>query len=347
MTRPVREESNVPDLVANVAVIGQLQLMPGIWPVRLELPSVECLVAHAFPTHLEDPQRGVKIDTSDCTVFTVTHRDRGDFDLSKTGTVKLVFEQSLSAISEVSIWTKSLDRVGTMSAFMRQIGTTDVKAFFAKGAGEPMVGWLSPAFAVERGAAAMVAGFFSNAIMSNGPAAHPVPPITRRVMSSLDLINLGFQTESFVNLFSLVDDLTQEVIKAGMTKRALSDDEQNGLLRAIKEERLKVYLCNLSKLCGWHSLEEGDKPLYDRVVKVNTTRNKIMHGSRRLTPTEAVDSINVLLELIAWLRQNPFGFTIPQFPLLRIAEPVFTIFPVTRSDRATTDEPAPNVPPAE
>ena len=38
-----------PDLVANVAVIGRMQLMPGILPVRLENPAVECLVAHAFP----------------------------------------------------------------------------------------------------------------------------------------------------------------------------------------------------------------------------------------------------------------------------------------------------------
>lgn len=336
----------MPDLVANVAVIGRVQLMPGILPVRLELPNVECLVAHAFPNHMEDPKRGIKIDTSDCTVFTVTHRDRGDLDLFKIENVKLVFEQSLSAISEVAIWTKSGDVVGKMSSFIRQIGTTDVKAFFAQGASETLVGWRSPAFTFDRNAAAMMAGFLSNMIVSNGPAANPVPPITRRVMSSLDLINLGFYTESFVNLFSLVDDLTQEVIKAGMAKRGLKDDEQNGLLRAIKEERLKVYLCNLSKLCGWQSLEEGDKTLYDRVIKVNTTRNKIMHGSRRLRPAETIESVDVLLALIDWLRSNPFGFAIPQFPLLRIAEPEFSIVPIKESDAVAPEEPAPDVPPA-
>lgn len=334
----------MPDLVANVAVIGRVQLMPGILPVRLELPNVECLVAHAFPSHIENPNRGIKIDTSDCTVFTVTHRDRGDLDLSQVANVKLVFEQSLSAISEVSIWTKSGDVVGKMSSFIRQIGTTDVKAFFAQGAGEPLVGWVSPAFTFERSAAAMMAGFLSNMIVSNGPAANPVPPITRRVMSSLDLINLGFHTESFVNLFSLVDDLTQEVIKTGMTKRGLKGDEQNGLLRAIKEERLKVYLCNLSKLCGWQSLEEGDKQLYDRVIKVNTTRNKIMHGSRRLRPDETLEAVNVLLALLDWLRSNPFGFAIPQFPLLRVAEPEFSLIPLKASEPTAGEGPAPDAP---
>ena len=332
------------DLVANVAVIGRVQLIPGILPVRLELPAVDCLVAHAFPNDIEDPKRGIKIDTSDCTVFTVTHRDRGDLDLSLVENVKLVFEQSLSAISEVTIWTKSGDVVGKMSSFLRQIGTTDVKAFFARGASETLVGWRSPAFTFNRNAAAMMAGFLSNMIVSNGPAATPIPPITRRVMSSLDLINLGFHTESFVNLFSLVDDLTQEVIKAGMTKRGLKEDEQNGLLRAIKEERLKVYLCNLSKLCGWQSLEEGDKTLYDRVIKVNTIRNKIMHGSRRLHLAETIEAVNVLLTLIDWLRLNPFEFMIPQFPLLRIAEPEFSIIPIKESDAALKEEPVPDVP---
>ena len=249
------------DLVANVAVIGRVQLMPGILPVRLENPQVECLVAHAFPNNIEEPKRGIKIDTTDCTVFTVTHRDRGDLDLTLISNVQLVFEQSLAAISEVSIWTKAGDVVGEMSSFIRQIGTTDVKVFFAQDANDHLVGWHSPAFTFDRKAAAMMAGLMSNMIVSNGPSANPFPPITRRVMSSLDLINLGFHTESFVNLFSLVDDLTQEVIKAGMTKRGLNDDEQKGLLRAIKEERLKVYLCNLAKLCGWQSLEEANKEL--------------------------------------------------------------------------------------
>src|SRR5664279_2603215 len=71
---------SVPDLIANVAVIGRMQLLPGILPVRLESPNVECLVAHAFPNHIEELKRGIKVDTSDCTVFTVTHRERGDLD---------------------------------------------------------------------------------------------------------------------------------------------------------------------------------------------------------------------------------------------------------------------------
>lgn len=95
------------DLVANIAVIGRVQLMPGILPVRLDAPPIECLVAHAFPNNIEEPNRKIKIDTTDCTVFTVTHRERGELDLALHANAQLVFEQSLAAISEVSIWTKA------------------------------------------------------------------------------------------------------------------------------------------------------------------------------------------------------------------------------------------------
>jgi hypothetical protein len=314
--------------------------MPGILPVRLESPSVECLVAHAFPKEMLEPKRGIKIDSSDCTVFTVSHLDRGNLDLEKIDNVRLVFEQSLAAISEVAIWAKSKSVAGRASSFVRQIGTTDVKAFFAQGASDTMVGWFSPAFTFEREAAAAMAGFLSNMIVSNGPAANPVPPVTRRVMSSLDLINLGFHTESFINLFSLVDDLTQEVVKAGMTQRGLGSEEQKGLLRAIKEERLRIYLCNLTKLCGWQSLEESQPELHDRILKVNTTRNRIMHGSRRLLQVETIEAVNVLLDFIDWLRLNPFGFVIPDLPVLRIAEPQFSLLPLVESESG----PAENTP---
>lgn len=316
------------DLVVNVAVIGRVQLTPGILPVTIDDSSLECLVAHAFPPNMEAPGRGVKIDTSDCTVFTVTHRERGAIDLKIATNAQEIFDQSLTAISEVLIWTKSKEKVGGMSSFIRQIGTTDIKAFFAQGDSDEMIGWINPSFTFNRDAAAVMAGFLSNMIVSNGPSSNPMPNITRRIMSSLDLINLGFYTESFVNLFSLVDDLTQEVIKAGMMIHGLKEDEQKNLLRAIKEERLKVYLCNLAKLCGWKSLEEIEKELYRAVLKVNSTRNRIMHGARRLSRNEAIESSNVLLKLIDWLRNNPFGFTIPNFPALRVANAKFFLVPL-------------------
>lgn len=326
------------DLICNVAVLGRVQLMPGILPIDFKDPDIRCLVAHAFPKNITNPERGIEIEVSDCTVFTVTHIGQGDVDIGIKSEAQKVFERSIAAISEVTIWAKTQDIVGKMSSFTRQIGTVDVKAFFAQGSDEKLVGWMNPAFTFHRDAAAMMAGFLSNMIVSNGPAAHPVPAITRRAMSSIDLISLGFYTESFVNLFSLTDDLTQEVIKAGMAKKGLSDEDQKGLLRSIKEERLKIYLCNLSKLCGWQSLEEANKDLFKKVVKVNTIRNRIMHGSRRLASSEAIESSNVLLQLIDWLRSNPFEYTIEHFPLLKVAHPSFSIVPLKADNDKGAEE---------
>jgi hypothetical protein len=142
--------------------------------------------------------------------------------------------------------------------------------------------------------------------MANNQAMHPLPAVVRRVMASLDLINPGFYSESFINLFSLVDDLSQEVVKAGLSVRGLAEAEQKGLLRAIKEERLGIDLNTLTKLCGWVSLAEADKLLSADVAKVNSVRNRIMHASHRLNREEAVGAGNVLLRLLVWLRSNPF-----------------------------------------
>lgn len=327
------------DLIANLAVIGRIQLIPGILPVQFDAPRVDCLVVHSFHNKMEDPDHGIEIDTSDCTLFTITHKDQGEPGLPSVPKMQKIFERSVAAISEVVIWTKAHEKTGKVSPYSRQIGIVDVKAFFVLCEDKQLVGWLNPAFKMHRDAAAMMSGFLSNMIVSNGPSTNPVSSISCRVMSSLDLINLGFYTESFVNIFSLVDDLTQETVKSGLIKKGLDETQQKDLLRAIKEERLKIYLCNLAKLCDWQSLEEADKELFNKVMKVNALRNKIMHGSRRLTRNESIDASNSLLGLIDWLRGNPFGYAIPQFPLLRLAIPEFTIIPL-KEKPGQSDSPA-------
>ncbi len=313
---------NTAGLECHVAVLGRVQLPPGTLPVEID-SGEKCFVANAFPKRMTDPERGIDIDVTDCTVFTVTHVGQGGVDIGSAGEIRRIFDRSINAISEVTIWAKTQDVVGKMSSFSRQIGVVDVKAFFALGVDEKVVGWINPAFMLQRDAVAVMSGVFSGMVMANGPAANPVPPITRRVMSSIDLVSLGFYTESFVNLFSLTDDLIQNVIKSGMVQAGLSEVDQKDLLKSIKEERLKVYLCHLAKLCGWKSLKEEDESLYKKVVKVNTVRNKIMHGSRRLNREDSVNSSNVLLGLIDWLRHNPFGYRIEEFPLLNMASPHF------------------------
>lgn len=297
----------------------------------------ECLVAHGYPPKLIDPRRKLELDVTDCTLFTVTHRGKADLDFSSPAAAADIFEQALQAISEVTIWNKALERTGKVSSFLRQVGRLDAKYFFVEAPDAKLIGWRNPLFWSDRQAAQMMAGILANMVVNNGPSANPIPGVTRRVMSALDLINLGFYTESFVSLFSLVDDLTQEVMKAGMAKKGLDPEQQKSLLRAIKEERLKHFVGNLAKLCDWRGLSDDNEHLYDRLLKANTLRNGIMHGSTRLYRGQTIDASNTLLEVVDWLRGNPFGYAIPGFPLLTLAEGEFFLVD-TPDEQADSDE---------
>jgi hypothetical protein len=113
------------------------------------------------------------------------------------------------------------------------------------------------------------------------------------------------------------------------------------MLRAIKEERLKHFVGNLTKLCDWQSLSDFDSKLYERLLAANTRRNNIMHGSTRLYREQTIESSNTLLEVIGWLRTNPFGYSIPRLPLLNLASGEFFIAPIEsdKTEPATSTEP--------
>lgn len=323
-----------------LAVIGKVLIpIPTAQLINLSDFNVRCRISSNITPAISDPERGISIDTSDCTIFTISFPEL-KVPKQDAQMLREIFEWSVAAVGETIIWNKSIDQIGEVSAFSRQIGTLDVKYCLILMNENDWFAWENPIFSTVSVAHLMngmlndlLGGVFDGATMTNGPSAHPLPPISRRVMNSLDLINLGFFTESFINLFSLVDDLTQEVIKKGLEIKGFSADDQNQFLRAIKEERLKVYLCNLAKLCGWASLAEEKPELYKTVVSVNTKRNKIMHGSTRLLRQEAIDSSNILLSLIDWLRSNPFGFDIPNFPLLKVANVGFKPVPIRSGEK--------------
>jgi hypothetical protein len=312
------------DIVTHAAILGRAQLLPGIQPVSVIDPPGNCLVAHGYPGEIVDASRDLKVDVTDCTVYTVTHLDCADEDVTLRKAAEALFERALQAISEVTIWNKALDHVGSVTAFTRQVGRLDVKFFFIEHS-DQLVAWKNPLYWADRRLLTSMAGFLADMIVENGPSANPIPPAVRRVLAALDLINLGFYTESFVSVFALADDLTQEVLKTGMAKKGLYSESQKQLLRAIKEERLSTFLTNLAVLCDWKSLEAEDPSLFTRLIKANSRRNAIVHGSARLTRQETLEFVNTLLDTIDWLRQNPFAFSVPTFPLLKVAEGDFLL----------------------
>lgn len=179
------------NLVTHTAIVGRTLLMPGILPVKVDSPEVQCLVAHAFPASIKNEYHKIDLGISDCTLFTVTHIGLGDIDLSDATNAEKLLEQALMAISEVIIWNKAMDQVGSVTAFTRQVGRLDVKFFFIDRSNNRLIAWKNPLFWSDRQSAALMAGILSNMIVNNGPAASPVAGIIRRVMSSLDLSQPG------------------------------------------------------------------------------------------------------------------------------------------------------------
>lgn len=322
-------------------------LMPGIQQCRVR--GHDLLVGHTWAPKVTDPQRGIELDVSDCTLFSVTHNDRSLSEPPTADELASLLDDALEAISDVLVWERAHDRVGKASSYSRQVGRVDVKFFSVDGETASVAAWKNPAYWLDLGGLQMMAGVLSNMIVTNGVASAPLPGEVRRMLASLDLVNLGFFSEAFLTAFALCDDLVQRVVTSGLSSRGLSSAEQKELLRAIKEDRLATFTTKLTKLCGWQSLEDADAKLFKDLRRVNRRRNNMIHGSERLTREDAVDSIEVLLRTIDWLRSNPFGAPIPPFPLLQLAVPAFTVFgdePPANEEVVPDDPPTSAEPPS-
>ena len=325
------EVERTPNLVSYTSVLGRAQLVPAIQDVDLPSSGRRCRVKHQFVKEVVLPKSRSKFPVEDCTTFTTEHFERGDLDLSTPDGADQLLEEALEAISEVLIWNKMQEKVGKVSSFMRQVGRPDVKMFSAMRLDGECVYVVNPLFRLDFEAYGQIANMMRmltgrDMVMSNGVAANPTHPVIRRAMASLDLLNLGFYTEAFVNLFSLVDDLTQQVLKAGMAKKGIADEkQQNSILMAIKEERLRHFLTSVAKLCDWTSMAESDKELFDALMQVNVRRNKIMHGSFRQSRDQLIKDLDTLLSTVEWLAMNPFGHVIPHVPDLFVARGEFCI----------------------
>lgn len=310
-------------VVCHVAILGKFTLPPGIYKV---LGNGEFWVSYKITDRIIDEARKIDFDISDCTVFAVEHINKTIEVYTNNSEVNDILDDSLEAVNKHIIWSKTHDVVGKLSTQFSKIGRADVKFFFIDGPKGSRVVWQNPMFWTDKSGFSLISGFLSNMRVLNGPAENPTPPLVERIMNSLDLVNLGFFTEAFITTFSLLDDLTQNVLKVGLSKKGLSAKQQMEVLRSIESERLKIYLTYILKLCDWDSLEDSNLELYKELLKTNELRNKIMHGGALVGRKECVEAMDIMIQVVDWLRQNPFGYTIEQFPLLQLIEPSYTGF---------------------
>jgi hypothetical protein len=333
-------------LVTYTAVVGRFVLLPVVQRVEVGTPPVTCFVEHGYPDQIADSGWAVSLQVHDCTLFKVQHQDCGERDVSPPDGAEAILEQTLQAINEVLIWFRTeKEEIQNQNAFLRQIGRTDIKYFLIPSPDDSrLVLGKNPMFDLDRsGLAQMMAAFPTrDVVMINGTWKNSPTVEVHRAMASLSLVDLGFYTEAFVTMFSLVDDLTQRVLRAGMEKRGLSEDQQKSMLRAIKEERLQHFLTGVSLLCGWESLEAADAGLFKQLLKVNTRRNAVMHGSARIrSKSQVMADMNVLLDVLQWLASNPFGYNVPKIDRENTASLKFTVADRTASPAEANDKDAP------
>lgn len=322
------------------AIIGERPMLPGVHRVRVTEKPDYCFV---FASYAEVAVLGSRdeIRVADCTLFHVEHLGWGSEDINSVSESERSLERTLTAINECLRYCKAIERLQTSASFARQVGRADVKLFVVVRKDDKQIVWANPVYRL-RAPFSFTQQFLSRRYSSQ-IAENPLPPVVKRAMACVDLFNLGFYTEAFITLFSLVDDLTQNVVKAGLEQRGLSAGEQKDLMMAIKEARLERYLNLLMKVAGGKSLLQ-DQPLLSARLKIaNSTRNDVMHDSTRIERQQAAEHIDTLLDVINWLRGNAFNFAIPPFPVLAPARSEFHLLDPNEPASPTTPGPAPGM----
>lgn len=313
--------SNENEITVQLAVIGKFaSIMPGIQEIKKPEMNIECLIGFGHHKNLVDEELKLELPIEECTLFTVQHSNHKVEKLKDNNFADELIENSIFAISETMIWNKSIEKVGKDSRHIRQIGRIDIKYCVISSNNKLELIWQNESITKNKHFMKMASCLFPNMIIKNGPTANPVPYISRRLLSVMDLINLGFYSEAFISSFSLLDDLVQEVVKAGLEKKGMEEKKQKELLRAIKEDRLNHYLNNILPLCDMKAMDKENEGLYKELKKKNTLRNNIVHNSKIIERKECLESTLIILNSILWLRQNPFGYKIPEFPILQPIE---------------------------
>jgi hypothetical protein len=131
--------------------------------------------------------------------------------------------------------------------------------------------------------------------------------IARRYVRCFELIEIGFYKESFIVSHAILGDLVQEMINKFLKVKGLSTDQsRKTLTRAIKEDRLSIYLGPLLKVIGGVSIEEiwGHAP--QAIAWLNSVRNKIAHGGSEGDRNSACKAVFVSMKAVAALDNRNF-----------------------------------------
>jgi len=296
-----------------VGVVGHHPVMMGIHPINID--SNEILL-RTFNTECIKKDNSFEISTSECTCFEIQIKTQEDLHLDDTHHLEKLFDNTLSYINHYILTYKVSDLTQKTTPFNRQIGRVDVKMILFCLNGEEKVAWLNPIFKINKFAQNMMSGLFPNMIVNNSFTLNSVNPITKRMLSSFDLLNLGFYTESFISAFSLLEDLIRELTTTILNNQNITSSQKKKFFEGFRSGFLKNSVTVMTKISGWESLSETDQQLYSDFCNLINTRNNILHNNIQIGRNKAIIYLGVVIRVIDWLRKNNYGYDIPNFPLL-------------------------------
>lgn len=304
-------ENAKPSINCVMIVPGAHMTFPGILAANATPQGKKCFVKH---TYILDQKVGLpglagKVDVHDASFFDIQFPEQS-LPPNKVAVAQLqeLLLESLHGINDVLYWSKTRDQARSISTYARRLGLLDIRAFFVLAKAEQSVFTYKNPLQVNPGPIHLVNMFLGNMITSPNPYAEPISTLSRRLLGIIDLFNMCFYTEAFVVAFSLLDDLTQRVLKAGMVSKGIKDPDT--LMSAIKESRLFHMLESLMPLVGYQPLSSASPELVDPMKKINKLRNRIMHGDLELTRQQGLEGLNTVFGLLGFLGKNPFGVPI-------------------------------------
>lgn len=130
-------------------------------------------------------------------------------------------------------------------------------------------------------------------------------PIARRYVRCFELLEHGFYTEALIVAFSILDDLTQEMLHGLLIQKGMeSRNERNDLLRGIKENRLRLYLGPMLKLLSGKSISEIWGEAETALGWLNKKRNEVAHQGYQADYSAAAKAIYACIKTLVVLDQH-------------------------------------------
>lgn len=275
----------------------------------------------SYPKSMYLFNRRVAIPFSLCTRLKISWEEKSkikisDFVRDGQKYQRRAFELCLLAANQFFSAFKLAKINHTETAHLRTVGEVDALYYFVKMNGKQIGSFLSsPALSSFHDARMQTVKAYSNkgikkikVAASFDPSSitlHAIrhlggvsSPISRRFVRCFELQDHGYYTEALIVSFSILDDLIQQSIIQKMNSLSINEKSAKEIIRAIKDNRMKMFLGGLLKLlCGNSVLDKWDNA-EKAIDYINGKRNSAAHAGFTANKSESVICINICIRIL-------------------------------------------------